>query len=111
MAASVISCGTLALHVLCFVSRLSLQHELSALGSCSTRRHSSQLSHDTQVLLDASSAQRAAQARLVCWQSPKQLFRWTGWVDEMNAWLVGRVLEAAAPVHRGLTLRYDVGFK
>jgi hypothetical protein len=54
IAASDISCGTL--HVLCFVSRLSLQHQLSAFGSCATRRHFSQLSHDTQLLLDAGSA-------------------------------------------------------
>ena len=65
MAASVISCGTL--HVLCFVSRLSLQHQLSAFGSCATRRHFSQLSHDTQLLLDAGSAQTscAGLARLL----------------------------------------------
>ena len=65
MAASVISCGTL--HVLCFVSRLSLQHQLSAFGSFAIRRHFLQLSHDTQLLLDAGSAQTscAGLARLL----------------------------------------------
>jgi len=44
-----------------------LQHQLSAFGSCATRRHFSQLSHDTQLLLDAGSAQTscAGLARLL----------------------------------------------
>ena len=43
--ASDISCGTL--HARCSTSRFSLQHQLSAVGSCATRRHLSHLSHDT----------------------------------------------------------------
>ena len=64
MAASDSSCGTL--HVMCFASRLSLQHQLFALGSCATRRHFLQLSHDTQ-LLDVGSARAscAGLARLL----------------------------------------------
>ena len=48
IAASEISCGTL--HAQCSASRLSLQYHLSAVGSCATRRHLLQLSHDTQLL-------------------------------------------------------------
>ena len=48
MAASDISCGTL--HAECSASRLSLQYHLSTAGSCATRRHFSQSSHDTQLL-------------------------------------------------------------
>ena len=36
-----------------------------------------------------------------CWQCPEQLIRWTAWVDEKGAWLVGRVLDVAGP-HSGL---------
>ena len=53
IAASEISCGTL--HTRCSASRLSLQYHVSTVGSCATRRHLSQLSHDTQLLNAGSS--------------------------------------------------------
>ena len=46
-------CGTL--HARCCVSTLSLQYHFAHVGSCATRRHLSQLSHDTQLLNAADS--------------------------------------------------------
>ena len=63
IAASDISCGTL--HALCFESRLSPQHHLSAVGSCATLRHLSQLSHDTQLLTGSSLTSCTGLARLL----------------------------------------------
>ena len=46
-------CGTL--HARCCVSILTLQYHFADVGSCATRRHLSQLSHDTQLLNAAGS--------------------------------------------------------